>query len=137
VFGHLTYSGMSTVTARRSSWLFDQPGFAICQVLGTMRVRVRGANNQIVFTRSSETRILFDRRVFGDKGPSTETDIVFAGIMEKFLTVSAPDVVLPGDTIFVRIQYSILGLANDGGEFVLDFDAGGGGLNVPMVVVDF
>lgn len=137
VFGHLTFSGMSTVTARGSSWIFDRPGFAICQVLGRMRVRVRGANNQIVFTRSSATRILFDRRAFGDNGSSTETDIVFAGIMEEFLTVAPPDVVLPGDTIFVRMQYSILGLANDGGEFVLDFDAGGSGLNVPMVVVNF
>jgi hypothetical protein len=137
VFGHLTHHGISTVTGRRKSWLFDWAGFAGFQLSARMRVRVRGSNNQIVFTRNSPTRMLFSRTADGENGTRTFTDIVAAGILEEFLTVTPPDLVLPDDTIFVRMQYNITAFAVDGAEFVADFDATGSGLNVPMVIVNF
>ena len=138
VNGHLTNLGVCTLTGRGKTWLFDHPGIARFFVVARMRVRLRGANGQIVFSRSSPELTVFDSFVSGDDATHTDTQTIAAGLMEEFLTVAPPDVVLPEDSIFVRMQHRIVALATDGGEFVVDFDsAGGGGLNVPMVVVDF
>ena len=102
-----------------------------------MRVRVRGANGAIIFSRTSETLSLFLDVQEGESFTRTNTEIVSARLMEQFLTIAPPDEVQPTDRIFVRLQYSIQGLAMDGGEFVLDFDAPDAGINVPMVVVNY
>jgi hypothetical protein len=137
VHGHLTYAGVATLTGRGSSRLFDRGGFAQFQIMARMRVRVRDAAGRIVFTRSSSPRLLFDRNVSGDGATRTRTHLVSAGLLEEFLTVAPSEAVLADDTIFVRMQYDVGAFANDGAEYVLDFDDAGGGLNVPMVVVDF
>jgi hypothetical protein len=137
VHGHFTFGGLSTVSGRASSWLLDLPGSGLFQASARMRVRVRGPNNEIVFTRTSGERLLFFRFASGTNGSRTVTDIVSAGLLEEFITIAPPDLVAPGDTIFVRLQYNVLASALDGGEFIADFDASGGGLNVPMVVVNY
>lgn len=136
VHGHLTFGGVTTVSGRASTWLLDLAGYATLTMSARMRVRVRGPNGQIVFTRSA-TRILLLSFESGVNGTSTQTDIVSAGLLEEFITISPPDLVAPGDTIFVRVQYNLQASASGGGEFIADFDAVSGGLNVPMVVVNY
>lgn len=138
VLAYLSYDGLSTLTARGLDASFDLRGsLAKLRLSAQMRVRVRSANNNIVFTRHSPRRILFDQHAggFANLNTTTNTDFVSAGLCEEFLTVASPEVVLPEDTIFVRIQYNIEATAQDNAEFVADFDSGG--LNIPMVVVNY
>jgi hypothetical protein len=135
VHGHMTYGGVTTVTGRGPSWLLDWPGMATVALLGRMRVRVRDENDRIVFTRNSPERSLFGRLRRGTNGTRTSTDIVSAGLLEEFFTMSPPEIVQPSHRIYVRMQYIVQALASQGAEFVVDFD--GSGLNVPMVIVNY
>jgi hypothetical protein len=135
VHGHLTYGGVSTVIGQGATWLFDNPGFAKVTLMAKMRVRVRGENGEIIFTRSTARRTLFEIAADGSGGTTTQTAAASAGLLEQFLTVATPEVVLPDDSILVRVEYLMSAFAMHGGEFVADFDPGG--LNVPMVVVNY
>jgi hypothetical protein len=146
VIGHLTYSGVSTVTTI-DTFGFLIEGVASLNLTAEMRVRVRDSNTNIVFTRNSPRKTLFDRSVTG-YSTTTNTDLVDAGLFEEFLTVAPPDLVLPEHTIFVRIQYNINARAFGGAEFVADFDPGGPatnpqltgpalGLNIPILIINF
>jgi hypothetical protein len=135
VHGHLTFFGLSSVTGRRKSWLFDWAGFAGFSLRARMRVRIQRGNTTAVTVSSPEV-VLFSESATGSDFTRTNTDVVVATILERFLTVSPPDVVLPSDEIHVRLQYNVTAFALDGGEFVVDFDAANAGLNVPMVVMN-
>jgi hypothetical protein len=134
VIGHLMYDGESTITTIGTFTLPLLQGWARFKLTAQMRVRVRGANGNIIFTQNSPKALLFDQDVAGFS-TTTRTDIVSAGLFEQFLTVAPPDVVLPEDTIWVRIQYTIQSFIADGAEFVAEFDPGG--LNIPMVIVNY
>jgi len=137
VFGHLTHFGVSSASARAPAVFWDFPSVSVVLLTAQMRVRVRGANGNIVFTRTSEERRLFHSAPVSEYFVSpSETHIVSARIMEQFLTVAPPDIVLPEDKIFVRVQYNMVAGIINSGAFALDFDAAGAGLNVPMVVVN-
>ena len=136
VYGHLTYGGISTVIGQSAGWIFDNPGSAKVNLLARMRVRVRGENGRIILTRNTAFRPLFEVAANGYGGvTTTQTEIAFAGILEQFLTISTPEVILPDDAIFVRVEYAMSAFAFSHGEFVADFD--GSGLNVPMVIVNY
>jgi hypothetical protein len=138
VLAYLAYNGLSTLTARGVfTGLPPDSSTAELRLSAQLRVRVRSANNNIVYTRHSPRRILFDQHAggFANLNTTTNTDFVSAGMCEESLTVTSPEVVLPEDTIFVRIQYNIEATAQDNAEFVADFDSGG--LNIPMVVVNY
>jgi hypothetical protein len=138
VLAYLAYNGLSTLTARGVfTGLPPDSSTAELRLSAQLRVRVRGANQSIVFTQHSPRKRLFDKQVGGFLGinTTTNTDLVSAGLCEESLTVAPPDVVLPEDTIFVRIEYNIESFAGGNAVFVADFDPGG--LNVPMVVVNY
>ena len=100
-----------------------------------MRVCVRGENGAILLTRNTGFRTLLEVTADGSGGTTTQTEVASAGILEQFLTISTPEVVLPDDAIFVRVEYAMSAFALSHGEFVADFD--GSGVNVPMVVVNY
>ena len=135
VHGHLTNFGLATLSARGSEWLFDAPGNALFSLRAKMRVRVFRANHDIVFTRTTREDSVFHRFIDGDDGAHTATSVVATNLMERVITTSPPDFVNAHQHVNVLIQYRVLALAQDGAEFTLDFTDGG--LNVPMVVVDF
>jgi len=135
VHGHLTNFGLATLSARGSEWLFDAPGNAQVFVRAKMRVRVFRANHDIVFTRTTRDDSVFHHRVDGGDGARSDTSVVATNLMERVITTSPPDLVNVHQGINVMLQYRVLALAQDGAEFTLDFTDGG--LDVPMVVVDF
>ena len=144
VFGHLTPHGVSTVTGQPGLPLvlvgFNTAGVAAFRLSAQMRVRVVSDNGQVVFTQFFPVQNLVSRTVEGGlQQTATFTDVTAVGLLEKFLTVTAPQfVVLPTDRIFVRIQYDIDARGFDDGAFIADFAQGiGAGLNVPMVVLNF
>jgi len=136
VHAHLTNFGLATLSARGPGWLFDAPGNAQFFLGAKLRVRVFRANHDILFTRSTREDSVFHHRVFGDDGSRTDTAVVSTGLMERSITTSPPDLVNVHQAIQVRVQYRVLALAQDGADFTLDFSTDGG-LNVPMVVVNY
>jgi hypothetical protein len=140
---HYMPLGTFRLVARKGEF-FDDPGTAVLRVETRMRMRIFGANGQLVTTLFSpqKSRVVVQAKATGAASVTRE-GVIAPELMEWIDKIEPTTPVFEGDRVQLRAQMIIGVIAENGAEFFLDFSSErtrngipGFGLNVPMAVLN-